>query len=189
MKLERTARGIRFEAEPRDLEWLRERHDEDPDAFDSDAVLYDLFEHFTGNSEYDWLAEGTTGDLTSAPMLGVLGQEVPGPASLSEPGSGYLNVGRWPDKWGESQLWYQPVIERFAFMNYMVTSPQRELLERGEAFFEGGSYLAETIITERQESLIFSSLTEEGLTPSSLRRALSRAGIAVTEDEGSEATQ
>lgn len=48
---------------------LQDRRDEDP-AFDSDSVMYDVFEPLVANSELDWVDPSVTGDLTGAPILG-----------------------------------------------------------------------------------------------------------------------
>ena len=50
-------------------------------AFDSDNFLYDLLEPMFTDDSFTWLPEGTTGDMTSAPILGILGDEMPGPAT------------------------------------------------------------------------------------------------------------
>jgi hypothetical protein len=119
--------------ERRSLQAARRR---DP-SFDSDAFLHDLLEPIV-TSGFAWLPEGCTGDLTGAPMLGVLGDEMPGPDDPAEAtGTGLAHVGRW-DHEGRLRQFYQPALRRWAFMPYAVTSPQRELAETGECVWEGG---------------------------------------------------
>ena len=67
--------------------------------FDSDDFLHELLEPLVANDEYAWLPDGCTGDLTSAPMLGVLGDEIPGPDDTDEAtGMGlYLDCKLLPD--------------------------------------------------------------------------------------------
>ena len=41
------------------------------DAFSSDENLHDVFEWLACNSEYEFVSPAETGDLTSAPLLGI----------------------------------------------------------------------------------------------------------------------
>jgi len=122
-------------ADNREREELRKLHDLDPDAFDRDDFMYDMLENLVTNDSFQWIDAGVTGDMTDAPMLAILGDEEPG-----EPGAGecqgLYQCGRWDDR---DQ--YQPVLYRWAFMNYCVTSPQRDLIEAGEAVFTGGVFV------------------------------------------------
>lgn len=43
--------------------------------FDADATMYDLFEHFMANSEYEWIAPEEIGALTDAPIIGTRDQD------------------------------------------------------------------------------------------------------------------
>ncbi len=107
--------------------------------FDSDDLLYNLLENMVTNDSYSWLSEGTTGDMTSAPMLGILGNETPGPPTAEAVCSGLYHCGRWEVE-GQLREMYQPVLQRWAFMDYALTSPQRELAETGRCEWQGGSY-------------------------------------------------
>jgi hypothetical protein len=105
--------------------------------FDSDRFMHDLFDPMVTNG-FKWLPEGCTDDLTSAPMLGVLGDEMPGPDDTQDAiGMGLLHVGRGHHK-GRLRRTYQPVLRRWAFMDYALTSPQRELADTGRCVWEGG---------------------------------------------------
>ena len=42
------------------------------DEIHCDAVMHDQLEHWTANSELEWIDPAQTGDLTSAPMVGIL---------------------------------------------------------------------------------------------------------------------
>jgi hypothetical protein len=106
-------------------------------SFDSDNFMYELLEPIV-TTGVTWLCEGCTDDLTSAPMLGVLGDEMPGPEDNQDAmGMGLVKVGCWHHK-GRLRQMYQPVLKRWAFMSYQITSPQRELAETGECIWEGG---------------------------------------------------
>jgi len=108
-------------------------------AFDSDDLLYDLLEPMFSDDSFCWLPEGATGDLTSAPMVGILGDEMPGPPKDKAVCAGLYHCGRWGVD-GELREIYQPVRRRWAFMDYALTSPQRELAEHGRCEWFGGDY-------------------------------------------------
>lgn len=121
---------------------VAQRRDEkgrcDP-CFDSDAFMHDLLEPLV-TGDFAWLPEGCTDDLTSAPMLGVMGDEMPGPDDTQDAlGMGLVHVGRWHHQ-GRLRQMYQPVLRRWAFMNYAVTSPQRDLAETGRSVWDGGDF-------------------------------------------------
>ena len=111
---------------------LQELASEHP-AFHSDENLYDAFEHLICNSELRWIYPEICGDLTDAPILGITGE--PEPRDISREGDGAIFCGRWADKQGISRVWVEPVLERFAFMDYALRSPLFDLLEKGQAVF------------------------------------------------------
>jgi hypothetical protein len=126
-----------------------QRRDE---AFGSDAFIHELLEPLVTNDEFNWLPEGYTDDLTVAPMLAVLGDEMPGPDDAVDAlGTGLVHVGRWHHNGWLRQI-YRPVLRRWAFMAYQVTSPQRELAETGECVFDGGDYWDSQAAAERAVS-------------------------------------
>jgi len=98
-----------------------------------DRHLYDAFERLLCNSELAWIAPETCGDMTSAPILGILGETVA--VDSCQHGDGTVLAGRWPDADGKSRLWVEPVVERWGFMDYAIKSPLEDLLNRGEARF------------------------------------------------------
>lgn len=103
-------------------------------AFESDDFMHRLL----GPLGLTWLGDGCTDDLTGAPMLGVLGVEMPGPDDIQDAmGMGLVHIGQR----GGRQM-YRPVLKRWAFMDYAVTSPQRELAETGKCVWEGGNFWA-----------------------------------------------
>jgi hypothetical protein len=108
-------------------------------SFDSDDFLYDLLENMVTNDSFTWLPDGCTGDMTSAQILGILGDEMPGPQTVEADCSGLFNCGRWEVN-GELRDIYQPVLQRWAFMDYALTSPQKELAETGKCEWQGGDY-------------------------------------------------
>jgi hypothetical protein len=106
--------------------------------FHSNAFMHELLESLVTNGECTWLPEGCTGDLTSAPMLANLGDEIPGPEDADDARSmGLVHVGCWYHEDRLRQM-YQPVLRRWGFMAYQITSPQRELAETGECVWDGG---------------------------------------------------
>jgi hypothetical protein len=111
--------------------------------------MHELLEPLVQNDDYTWLPEGCTGDLTSAPMLGVLGDEIAGPDDAENAlGTGLVHVGRWHHE-GRPRQMYQPVLKRWAFMAYQVTSPQRDLAEAGQCVWDGGDLWATQEVAER----------------------------------------
>ena len=71
-------------------------------------------------------------------MLAILGDELPGPDDPQDvTGMGLLHVGRRTHDVRLRQM-YQPVLKRWAFMAYAVTSPQRDLAENGVCTSDGG---------------------------------------------------
>ena len=97
--------------------------------FDSDNTLHDFFESLVCNSELQWINAEQTGDLTSAPMLAILGQEK---HAAELPACHVLTGGN------ESSVFCQPILARWAFMDYQIKSPLADLLERGQCVFTGG---------------------------------------------------
>ena len=132
-------------------------------SFDSDDFLYDLLEPMFTDDCFAWLPEGTTGDMTSAPMLGILGDEIPGPATSKTQCSGLYHCGRWEVE-GERRQMYQPVLQRWAFMDYALISPQRELAETGQCVWEGGEYWGTQEAAE-QAVAEFIGCGERGVSP------------------------
>lgn len=123
---------IADDSERRDLRLLKATN---PDVFDSESFTYEMLEKLFTDDCFMMLPEGTTGDLTSAPMLAILGDEEAHAEAIGDC-QGMLHIGRWTD--GNH---YQPVLYRWGFMSYEVTSPQSALIDEGEAVWEGGVYL------------------------------------------------
>jgi hypothetical protein len=107
---------------PKDREAIRGMLEDGEDACQHET---DCLESLIANSELEWIPEGVTGDLTSAPMLGILGAE-----QESETGP----HGAIPS----SSDRFQPILKRWAYMNYAVRSFVTDLLENGLCVFQGG---------------------------------------------------
>lgn len=120
---------------------LQTAHDEDEDRFDTDDFMVDLFEPMVCNDCFSWLPEGVTGDLTSAPMLGVLGCEERAKRRCGRDWRRLCGSGLYPCGFDGRQQIVQPVLYRYAFMDYALRSPQRDLLEEGRAVWTGGEYI------------------------------------------------
>lgn len=113
--------------EQRELKRLM-RESENPD---SDSFMCDYMEQLTANSEYEWVRPEWCGDLTDAPMLGILGEETPLPEGVDQ--VFYNVVGHWDDT-----TWYTPVLYRWAWMGYMLESLIGRLADKREVILEGG---------------------------------------------------
>lgn len=83
----------------------------------------------TSNSELQWINPCDTGDLTDAPMLGVLGLET---YKDNLPPERYGEVEAGHDKGG---TYYQPILERWAFMSYAIKSFIDILAREGRVTF------------------------------------------------------
>ena len=99
------------------------------DEIHQDAIMHNVFEPLICNSELEWIDPKSTGDLTSAPMLGILGKtknadHVPFPC---------LNMGHW-----DGRDWACKIASRWAFMDYQVRSVLEDLRDNGEVIFVGG---------------------------------------------------
>lgn len=91
-----------------------------------DVSMYDFLEPIVCNSELEWINPADTGDLTDAPMLGIYGEEKPfehEDATIPHRISGPNLI--------------QPILERWAFMDYQVRSVLEDLRDKGEAVFIG----------------------------------------------------
>lgn len=87
-----------------------------------DTSMYDFLEPLVCNSELEWLNASETGDLTDAPILGILGEEIPfQKESLAHRFCGPNLI--------------QPILERWGFEPYQVRSPLEDLRDYGKAVF------------------------------------------------------
>ena len=107
-------------------------------ALTTDATMCDVFEGLLANTELEWCSSDITGDLTSAPMLAVYGEErlqTPAEAKAAERGLGPRMVGNWPDENGVVQTWVQEPAVYWYFADYQLVSPVEQLLEKGCTVF------------------------------------------------------
>lgn len=110
-------------------EMLCELPEEGDGNIHSDDTMYEWFEWLIANSELTWINPEETGDLTSAPMLGILGEEQvfrdadsPVPHRVTGPNFIQEIKGRW------------------AWMAYQVQSLLVELRDKGKAELIGGYF-------------------------------------------------
>jgi hypothetical protein len=105
---------LRIYLEEGDLEVLEQFAKDQCESFDSDNSMYEVFEHLLCNSELQWSSPELIGALTSAPILCICEQ-------------------------GEEELDDEDrVLQAWAFMDYQVRSPQQDLLDYGECFWQCG---------------------------------------------------
>ena len=107
---------------------LRELRDEKPYAFGRDSTMAEFLEPLIANSDLAWLPEGATGDLTSAPMLGIFSEPMADPVPSESRGYGLVQIGQWD---GKQQ--FSAIVERWAWMSYAVQSLLDALLTDGKA--------------------------------------------------------
>ena len=116
---------------------LIEENAEDPDYIRRDNTMYDWFEGIMCNSELSWTSSDLTGDLTYAPMICIFGDTMALPKGLKK--WDLLQGTRLSGCWDDT-IWVDPILERWAYMNYAVRSPMEDLLEYGKTTFVGGEY-------------------------------------------------
>ena len=83
------------------------------EAIHRDMTMHEFFERLVCNSELWWVSPAATGDLTDAPMLGLVEYD------------------------DDSEFGYR-VVERWAWMSYAVRSLLEELRDKGVAVLVGG---------------------------------------------------
>lgn len=105
------------------------------DEIQQDATMFAFLEPLVCNSELEWIPEGVTGDLTSAPMLGILGDEMPIETIREQVKSRFGTIPCGFD--GHFHL-YQPILERWAYLAYQLRSPLVDLRDTGNAVFTNG---------------------------------------------------
>lgn len=101
-----------------------------PNSIGTDTAMYEVFEPLVCNSELEWINPVHTGDLTSAPMLGILGEEGDKDRTVFLENYGLIVTGHD----GHNTM-AQPILERWAFMDYQVRSVLEDLRDTGKAVF------------------------------------------------------
>lgn len=91
-----------------DIDDLKDLKANNPDDFGCDNIMYEYFEEFISNSEYDWVSPEHIGALTDAPILATFGEN-------------------------DNDMGDRDVIDAYGFMDYCLISLQDQLLEYGEA--------------------------------------------------------
>ena len=92
-------------------------------SFESECEALD---YLMSNSELQWIDPLDTGDLTEAPLIGILGEEQ---RERSGP-YGFIECGQ--DAGGKL---YQPILERWGFEPYQIRTFLADLVARGSAVF------------------------------------------------------
>jgi len=69
MDFERTVHGLILTVDEEERTELRAMREEDPDAFQTDATMYDALDDLVCNSDIDWGRAEEIGALTDAPIL------------------------------------------------------------------------------------------------------------------------
>lgn len=100
----------------------------------TEKALHEFFDPLICNNEIDWITPENTGDLTSAPMVGILSEPEFKRHNLKTV-QDHRNIIASCDTYG---LMVCHVTERWAFMDYQVRSVLEDLRDKGEAIFTGG---------------------------------------------------
>jgi hypothetical protein len=125
-----------LKAHPEDRKLLRIVKKERGNAFGSDQTMREFFEHFIANSEYEWVYPEEIMALTSAPILGLYGEDRPYDEKTDPPCIRF--AGQW-DRDGKLTKFVRPVLVAWGFMDYALRSPLDDLLETGECVFQRGT--------------------------------------------------
>lgn len=126
MKYQILGSNLIITIDPEEQRELQQNIDEN-----GEPSLEDCLEPLVCNSELAWIFPEETGDLTDAPMLGILGEE--------QPGAGSRFAGLHVDENNMMQSWFHPILNRWAYMDYQVKSPVLELAKNGRIVFVGGN--------------------------------------------------
>lgn len=132
---------LKISVTPEEQELLREQKRENSIASDGNVAFTaqdeeDFLEPLIANSELEWLPEGASrGDLTSAPMLGILGDETVKDSGWDEdePCFGFVPSGQ-----ENGAEFVRPIVSRWAYMSYQIRSFLSDLCDDGECIWEGG---------------------------------------------------
>jgi len=116
-------------ASPAYMEELQEECDGDSRYWGTTASEIDLMESLIANSELQWLSAEDTGDLTDAPIIGIVG----GDNSMTRAQIGPFGCQCvCHDRDGN---WYAPILDRWGFEPYQVRSFLDDLRLTGKAKF------------------------------------------------------
>lgn len=108
---------------------LKNTREESPEEWGTYAAENDCLDTLLVNSKLQWIDPADTGDLTDAPMLGIIAPEE---ENSRFPGGPFGSVFAECDELGN---WYTPIIQRWAFMPYQVRSFMSDLADKGQAVF------------------------------------------------------
>jgi hypothetical protein len=129
MKYTITPATLTLEADEAERAELRAAMDERPEHFGTLDHEAEFMESLIANSELEWINPEDTGDLTGAPMLGIYGPECQ-ESELPADRIGALECGR-----DSFRGFYQPILQRWAFMDYAIRSFLADLMNTGKAVF------------------------------------------------------
>lgn len=107
----------------------RKLEDEPREAWDGPTTEADVMEALVNGSGLTWIDPYTTGDLTAAPMLAMLGDLT----RLSE----CENVPHVVTRRSRSATWVQPILKQWTYTPYQVRSFLDDLAEQGFCVFNG----------------------------------------------------
>jgi len=120
-------------ASPEDREMLRLTWETNPGYFGTSAHECEFMDNYLANCELSWIDPADTGDMTDAPMLGLVGEPVPLealPASrYGEEMCGFTCEG------ARSVQLYAPILKRWVYKHYAMRSFLTDLADTGEATF------------------------------------------------------
>lgn len=126
-------------ATPEEMAELRETRSEMPQFFGSGVHEAEAMESLLANSELEWINPTDTGDLTDAPILGIMGdRDIPEDQKCRAGDCfGFRCVGRWPvaGRTKEPMCHYRAIVSRWGYPHYAVRSFLSDLADTGKAEF------------------------------------------------------
>ncbi len=130
---------MRVSVSPELREELRKSKEDSESGFGSDQFEHEVMADAFCNSDYDWIRPEECGDLTDAPMFGLRGSEIPVPTGLDRHQRNKLHITGYNSETDFGT--FQPVIKRWAFMDYALWSFCELFVDKGYADFQPGHEL------------------------------------------------
>jgi hypothetical protein len=116
---------------------LKRLREDEPKLWGTYATESEVMERLICNSELSWIDPADTGDLTDAPLLGIIGSEEERTREQTGPYGAMLCGAGNGVAWYIPNLerWYVPILERWGYQPYALRSFMDDLADKGEAVF------------------------------------------------------
>jgi hypothetical protein len=105
----------------------------EPAEADASQTIEELLKPLIDETNLVWIDPSDTGDLITAPMLGILG-----PVTSIHEGCGFQQAGFW-----DSKHWSKPILQRWVFPSESQKHLLAEIQKKKEITLQGGTLLRE----------------------------------------------